>query len=379
VWGHMLPSEIFAKYVLNPRISREQQSAYRREIQAFFTEEQKTQFQKNPGEIWNWICKNIQEEPAYEYEELLTTPVGTLRYQRASLESKKVLFVAVCRTLGVPARLNPLDGEMQYYGENAFLNVENSEKTEEVCEKTAQIHLKSGDDTRWVYMQNWTIAKKSETGYLWQTLQLGEGYQGEAKLEVEAGTYRVITTNRLPNGNQFAACTEFDIENGQTKEIQLTLRKAELKDMLEEIPLEEFVVEDEQGTKILGSQKVKEGTSLFIWHEVGKEPTEHILNELRERSQEFAALGSRVNLILKHKEDQADPTFAKTKAELPGAAVYYDEGTENINVLARRMYGDSDKLPLILVVKEGMQGVYSASGYNVGTGDMLLRVLNSGI
>ena len=68
----------------------------------------------------------------------------------------------------------------------------------------------------------------------------GEGYQGEAKLEVEAGTYRVITTNRLPNGNQFAACTEFDIENGQTKEIQLTLRKAELKDMLEEIPLEEF-------------------------------------------------------------------------------------------------------------------------------------------
>ncbi len=216
-------------------------------------------------EIWNWICKNIQEEPAYEYEELLTTPAGTLRYQRASLESKKVLFVAICRTLGVPARLNPLDGEMQYYGENAFLNVENSEKTEEVCEKTAQIHLESGDDTRWVYMQNWTIAKKSETGYLWQTLQLGEkteevcektaqihlesgddtrwvymqnwtiakksetgylwqtlqlgeGYQGEAKLEVEAGTYRVITTNRLPNGNQFAACTEFDWNPGTIRD-----------------------------------------------------------------------------------------------------------------------------------------------------------------
>ena len=101
------------------------------------------------------------------------------------------------------------------------------------------------------------LRKKSETGYLWQTLQLGEGYQGEAKLEVEAGTYRVITTNRLPNGNQFAACTEFDIENGQTKEIQLTLRKAELKDMLEEIPLEEFAVEDEQGMKNFGKSKVK--------------------------------------------------------------------------------------------------------------------------
>ena len=68
-------------------------------------------------------------------------------------------------------------------------------------------------------------------------------------------------------------------------------------------------------------------------------------------------------------------------AQIPIASVHalFDKMSENINVLARRMYGDPDKLPLILVVKEGMQGVYSASGYNVGTGDMLLRVLNSGI
>lgn len=379
VWSHTVPQEIFANYILNPRISREQQSAYRKAIREFFTEKQKSQFQKDPTEIWNWIQTQIQEEPSYEYDELLTTPAGALRYRTASLESKKILFVAICRTFGIPARLHPLDGEMQYYGENGFLTVDNSEKTEEVCEKTSKICVQSADDTRWVYMQNWTIAKKAKEGYLWQTLQLGEGYQGEAELEVEAGTYRVITTNRLPNGNQFAAYTEFEVKQGETKEIELALRKAELKDMLEEIPLEDFAVKDDQGETIMGSQKIKEGTSLFIWHEVGKEPTEHILNELRERSREFAAFGSRVNLILKEKEDQTDPTFAKTKAELPGASVYYDAGTENINVLARRMYGDPDKLPLILVVKEGMQGVYSASGYNVGTGDMLLRILNSGI
>lgn len=378
-WSHTVPQEIFVNYILNPRISREQQSAYRKAIREFFTEEQKNQFQKEPTEIWNWIQTHIQEEPSYEYEELLTTPAGALRYQVASLESKKILFVAICRTFGIPARLHPLDGEMQYYGENGFLTVDNSEKTEDACEKISKICVESTDDTRWVYMQNWTIAKKAKDGYLWQTLQLGEGYQGEAELEVEAGTYRVITTNRLPNGNQFAAYTEFDVKQGETKAISLALRKAELKDMLEEIPLEEFAVEDGQGTTVLASQKLEEETSLFIWNEVGKEPTEHILNELRERSQEFAAFGSRINLILKSKEDQTDPTFAKTKAELPNASVYYDAGNENINVLARRMYGDPDKLPLILVVKEGMQGVYSASGYNVGTGDMLLRILNSGI
>ena len=131
VWGHTFPSEIFDKICFKSKDFKGTAECVQKKNSGIFTEEQKTQFQKNPREIWNWICKNIQEEPAYEYEELLTTPAGTLRYQRASLESKKVLFVAICRTLGVPARLNPLDGEMQYYGENAFLNVENSEKTEE--------------------------------------------------------------------------------------------------------------------------------------------------------------------------------------------------------------------------------------------------------
>lgn len=371
-WSNTVSEEIFTKYILNPRISREQQSAYRKTIGETFMAEEKARFRKTPLTIWNWICENIEEKPECEYEELLTTPAGALRYRKAGAESKKVLFVAICRTLGIPARLDPVTGEMQYYSENTFVNVED-------FEKNARISLRSGDDTRWVYMQNWTIAKWSGENKCWQMLQLGEGYQGEAELSAEPGIYRVITTNRLPNGNQFAAYARFELKEGEQKTVLLTLRDAALKDMLEEIPLEDFEMKDEQGNKISGKQRIEEGTSLFIWLEVGKEPTEHILNELRERSREFCSVGSRVNLILKRAEDKADATYSRTKAELPEAAVYYDDGRENINVLARRMYGDPDKLPLILVVKEGLKGVYSASGYNVGTGDMLLRILNSGI
>ena len=50
-WCHTVPQEIFVNYILNPRISREQQSAYRKAIREFFTEEQKNQFQKEPTEI----------------------------------------------------------------------------------------------------------------------------------------------------------------------------------------------------------------------------------------------------------------------------------------------------------------------------------------
>ncbi|MDD7266919.1 MAG: transglutaminase domain-containing protein [Lachnospiraceae bacterium] len=370
VWNQAVSPEIFARYILNPRISGEQQSAYRKIIRTYFDEEQKRIFRKAPRTIWEWICENIQEKPSSEYEELLTTPAGVLRYRQAAKKSKKVLFVAVCRSLGIPARLHPRDGEIQYYKDDRFVDVRPRETT-------GIIRLKADDDTRWVYMQNWTIAQKEADGYFWKTLQLGEGCQGEVKLRAEAGTYRVITTNRLPNGNQFAAYQEFAISPGEIKDIVLQLRKAELKDMLEKLPLEEFGLEDEQGRTVFGSQIVKAGPALFIWADVSKEPTEHIFNELCERAAEFAVFGDRVNLILHHQEERTDPAFARTRALLPEARVYIDRRADNITALSRRMYGDPDKLPLILVVDQDMHGIYAACGYNVGTGDMLLRILRS--
>ena len=46
-----------------------------------------------------------------------------------------------------------------------------------------------------------------------------------------------------------------------------------------------------------------------------------------------------------------------------------------INTLGRRMYVDPDKLPLIIVTNKSLNGIYATSGYNVGTGDMLLRLM----
>ena len=39
------------------------------------------------------------------------------------------------------------------------------------------------------------------------------------------------------------------------------------------------------------------------------------------------------------------------------------------------MYVDPDKLPLIMVTNGVSAGIYATSGYNVGTGDMLIRIM----
>ena len=39
------------------------------------------------------------------------------------------------------------------------------------------------------------------------------------------------------------------------------------------------------------------------------------------------------------------------------------------------MYVDPDKLPLIIVTKPGLNGISATSGYNVGMGDLLIKIL----
>lgn len=39
-------------------------------------------------------------------------------------KGRRLLFVAVLRTLGVPARLNPVDGKAQYWNGSGFTTVE---------------------------------------------------------------------------------------------------------------------------------------------------------------------------------------------------------------------------------------------------------------
>lgn len=363
--------EVFDCYVLNPRISFETLSTYRECILQSFSKEEQEAFREDPRKIWDWVKTQIREVNHREYLELFTTPKGCMIYRLGSKKSKKILFVAICRSLGVPARLHPVTLEMQYYNGAEFQTV-----TEETTvEGSATISICIQDQTRWVYMQNWTIARRGD-GEQFQTLQVGEGYQGEITLQVEAGDYRVITSNRLPNGNQFAASLEFSVLLGETKEIPLKLREAKLEDMLEAIPLDTFSLKDEKGESVSVETCLQDGMQLFIWTEAGKEPTEHILNEIRERKEEFAKLGERLHLILQDVSDLEDPTFQRTKKELPNARILYDNNRDNINVLARRMYGDPDKLPLIIVIDEKQNGIYSTGGYNVGTGDMLLRIMN---
>lgn len=367
-YAEHVPHDIFVRYILNPRVHMEPLTKYRESILGYFTEDQKQAFIAEPSRIWDYIEAAVGEKKDREYDSLTTSPVGCLMLKTGSTQSKKILFVAVCRTLGIAARLNPADLAMEYYKEGAFCPILENAK------KDCTLSLASGDSTKWVYFQNWTLAVLKNGDY--QTLNLAaEVWKDGMTVPLETGVYRIVTSNRLPNGNIFAKTYCFSLDQGEKKELVLSLREAKLSDMLENIEINDFILHRKDRSEIMASEILQNKKNLIIWMEESKEPTEHILNELYERKEEFNSIDGQIIFVVKEEKSLQDPTLSRTLASLKDVQIYYDSFAENVNTLGRRMYVDPDKLPLIIVTNPGLNGVYATSGYNVGTGDMLLRIL----
>ncbi|MCD7818562.1 MAG: transglutaminase, partial [Lachnospiraceae bacterium] len=109
--------------------------------------------------------------------------------------------------------------------------------------------------------------------------------------------------------------------------------------------------------------------------EEGREPTEHILNEILEQVDAFEKYGKEIFLIVKNEDALRNPKINEVLRKIPDITVRFGDFGENLNRLGRRMHVDPENLPLIAVFKGSLKGIYAASGYNVGTGALLLQVL----
>lgn len=361
--------ETYVNYVMNPRIDNEIMRKYRQDILEKFSTEEQDKFRENPREIWETVDKMIVSCPEGERASVITTPAGCLKTGIGSFLSKKILFVAIARTLGIPARLNPSDKSMEYMAEGEFVSV--LAQTQKNC----TLVLEETDGTVWKYFQNWSIAKMEEGRYVSLKLENKVFEERKLILKLETGDYRIITSNRLPNGNIFANQYEFSLHEGQEKHVEMKLRQANLEDMLENISILDFPLKKEDGTQVNASEITEGGKHILLFLEEEKEPTEHILNEMMEQKEEFRKYVDRIVFIVRTKEALSTPTLARTLETLGNVKVYYDDFSEIINTLGRRMYVDPDKLPLIIVTNGKLNGIYATSGYNVGTGDMLLRLM----
>lgn len=366
------PADIYIPYILSPRVHYEHLSCYRKLLSSLFDGDTVHNFKKEPKLIWEYVSK-FKVSPERENGRLLGTPAGIIKSGQAGIMGRKILFTAICRTFGIPARINPVDLSVQYFEGGIFKNVEDI--LIETPETANLILSGCESNEKWTYLHNWTLGVLKCGVY--QSLDLADYKWDNGKLELplSPGQYRLITSSRMPNGNQFAKKYCFSIISGETKSLEITLRQTDIKDLLEDITFSSFKVYNGSGEYMSSDALTGDKLAVYIWLEEGREPTEHILNELIEARDAVNSMDCEKIFIIRNSEAYANQTFAKALKSIPSARVYYSDFNETAVTMARRMYVDPDGLPLT-VVACGSRAVYACSGYNVGIADLLIKIVN---
>lgn len=371
-----LSDELYEKYLLCPRILKEELTPYRSFIHSVFTEKEKECFRKDPEQIWNYIRASIHYDPEVDYKIICATPIGCLKMKQGSLLAQKILFVAICRTFNIPARLNTVTLAPEYLWEGTFRVPESyvvKQKANNPAEDKAFLVLKVKDGNKWTYYQNWTIGKLEGVSY--QTLNYEDVVfkNNILKICLEAGIYRIITSTRMPNGDQHSFHRVFCLNPGEHKCIEMVLWESNTKDMLVKYSLEDFMLQDTSGKEYSISGLITEEPVFLAFLGIGEEPTEHVLNELLASATHWKERKARMLLVLKSQEELKNASLQKVLKTLDNIDLYYDK--HNIaERVAAQMHVDTGKLPVLILLQKGLIGTYACAGYNVGSVEFILKL-----
>lgn len=363
-WEGQYPAAAFQEGLLSPRVALEVLTPWRRLLEGRFSPQEREAARQEPSRLWQWAQAAAPVDKDC-YAALWGTPQGMLQVGASTSQGQQVLFCAACRALGIPAKL--VDGVPQVWREDGFSPLWGQEPTAALT-----VTAPAGQEA--LEAQNYTLSRREAGGYL--PLTTGAVPAGESRqLLLPPGAYRLWTVNRLPGGGLLARWEELSLAPSDAREVALAFREGDVQDMLERCPLPGFTLAGEDGALWEGKELLEKAPlSVLCFLEVNREPTEHLLGELRDAAAALKQAGMPLYLALPSLSHRDDPTLRKALAALPWATVCQCDFSTVIPALGRRLYLDPDRLPLAILANRQGEGLYGCCGYNVGTAQLLLRL-----
>ncbi len=385
IYEGLYPESDFVNYVLQPRVSLEVLRPYRAFFQGEFTLDRQDVFRHNPLELKRWIERNIASV-ADGLVRGWPTPQGTYELKAGNILAKQILFVAMARSFGIPARLSPVDGQTQYLHEEDWVEVNFASPSEVTTEEgTLRFHRPQDYEGKIDYYQNFSLARLE--GQTFQTLRFRgldeEAFDEESfshKLTVSPGVYRLTTGNRLPDGRVLVTLTTFTVEPGKTHDVKLIFaREEQTAQNLGQLPsglvFPRFAGEGQIDLDgFLGEQGL-----VLAWLEPDREPTKHLIRDLTERKAQFEARG--VPIVLCLGADKVTDSFdLGNYTELPATVSFIrDDHYEGLDkVQANLQEAMPENFPMVVVVNANGVVRYISTGYQIGTGTHILDSLEKG-
>jgi hypothetical protein len=373
--------EFFARYVMSGRIANEMMLPWRSFLQKKFDADFARKARQDISTIVEWIKGNIHiDETANLHSRSPLSPRGVYELKVSDKQSRDQFFVALCRSMAIPARINPGTGIPQYRTGNSWLNMV-FEPGNENGNATGFVHFVNNDQGfQPKYAINFTIARLHNGVYRSVDLDYGKPLGDfPDSLTVEAGNYYLVTGNRLSDGSVLSSVTFFEVQPGKMTDIRVDVRETIIKTK----PVGTINPDDysfrspDQKTELsLGPVTGLKG-AILVWLQPGKEPSKHVLADIPAVRVIIEKWGGGVVFILPADEKEASFHPGNFKG-LPSQSIFTIDNDGKLLSRIEKLAGHELKtnFPLVVIIDKQGNIVFFSEGYKIGIGEQLAKEIN---
>jgi len=394
-------------YLLSPRIERERLTAYKAPLRAALLpsltkspsstgEGLGVRFERLISSLIAWTRDSLTLIEDQNPQHLRMQPLGVYRSRTADRLGRDIFFVAASRSLGIPARINEINGKVQYFDNDHWNDV--TFDTPLVSSLVGEVGkgLFTYAPAPYIpdakYYTHFTLSRLDENNQL-QLLT----YPEEATwantfrngITLDAGTYVLTTGIRMADGSVRAHLQTFTVSAGETTALPLTLRTAtDAVAVIGSLNAEDLYqpLSVDNG-KLISSPDGEVGRGLSLLSTCGRgyyalgliapnqEPTNHALRDIARVSTDFEAWGRKLVLLFEDKDAATRFNFSEIQG-LPATTVWGTDIDGKIKAeILEQMHLSSSSLPIFLICDSFNRVVFVQQGYTIGLGEQMLKVI----
>lgn len=387
---------LFNTCIMNPRVGNEMILPYKKSFKTAIPVADQKAFKQDPRKLVDWCKKNITINDSLNYQNIIISPVGVWKARVADSKSRNIFFVAMARSLGIPAWIDVVTGKIQYYRvtgnqvNEPALGVD-FENSKDVTSATGTLNLMYNQlsgvaDPK--YYTHFTLSKFHDgtfhlLNYKEGDADMGGGTSWEHRfkngLKLDRGYYMLVSGLRQSDGSVLSQVSFFTIEEEKATDVDLIIRE-KIKSQVEVIGqlnsgLSFLSLNNNKSEAIIDHCGYSgDGYYILAILGPGQEPTNHALRDIAALSADFDQWGKRIILLFQDKE-QSKKYRASDFPGLPSTISYGldEDGVIQKELVKALKLENETLLPIFIIANTNNEILFKSQGYTIGLGEQLMN------
>lgn len=363
-------------YIYGPRVDTELLRPFRKYFHENVPESLADTIRTDPALFVRWCKDNLtlHDDISLRYVQLSPTRVWETRL--ADKGSREIFFVAMCRSFGVAAWMDPVTRVIKYEGQDGLVYDVDFDVEEQGVAPQGKLQLTYDeimllDDPK--YKTHFSLSKFVNGEFRLLNFDGPWSELFKEPRQMDCGYYMLVSGSRMSGGNVFADIEFFTVEEGRTTVAELVMR--DVSDQIRVIG--SFDSEMKYMTTEGAVKSVLETTGRGYFAvalvDYGTEPTNHAFMDMSAVADELEEWGRPILVVFATEDD-----FRKFRADhfnLPSSVHFgIDIDGQMRNMISKEMkLINGGTLPLIVMADTFNRVVFFSQGYSIGLGENLIK------